>query len=63
MTLDEARNHINEGVVYKPHGGRAEDGVITWVSSRFVFVRYSQDEHSRATDASALTLLAAGVPQ
>jgi hypothetical protein len=63
MTLTEAREHVNEGVVYNPHGGPAEDGVITWVSDRYVFVLYSGDLYSKATDASTLTLLATGVPE
>jgi hypothetical protein len=58
MTLDEAREHIGHGVVYTaPHGAR-EDGVITGVSSRVVFVRYADDQTSKGTYAADLTLLA-----
>lgn len=59
MTLDEARDHIGDGVVYKTEGSHAEDGVITSVSSRLVFVRYKGDNHSKGTSAADLTLLAA----
>lgn len=60
MTLNEARNHIGDGVVYAPSHGRREDGVITGVSDRYAFVRYAGDGHSKATDPADLTLLAAG---
>ena len=57
MTLDEARSHIGDGVVYTPaHGGR-EDGVITGVSSRVVFVRYAGDPAAKGTNPADLTLL------
>lgn len=59
MTLEEAREHIGEGVVYiAPHGTR-EDGVITGVSSQVVFVRYAGDHAPKGTYAADLTLLAA----
>jgi hypothetical protein len=58
MTLDEARDHIGDGVAYQPFGGKAEDGVITGVSDCFVFVRYRGDQISKATAAEMLTLLA-----
>jgi hypothetical protein len=55
MTIDEARGHIGEGVVYMPaHGDR-----ITSVSDRFVFVRYTGCQHSKATDPADLEPLAA----
>jgi hypothetical protein len=60
MTLDEARQHIGDGVVYRSGDGAAEDGVITSVSDRYVFVRYACPCHggSKATSSAALTLLA-----
>lgn len=57
MTLGEAREHIDEGVVYTPAGGPAEDGVITGVSNRAVFVRYKGDLHAKATNPADLKLL------
>ena len=57
MTLDEARAHIGDGVVYRPPHGVVEDGVITSVGDRFVFARYGTDTHSKATDPAFLTLL------
>jgi hypothetical protein len=62
MTLDEARAHIGDGVVYRAldeTGWKREDGVITSVNDRYVFARYGSDQHSKATDPAALTLLAA----
>lgn len=62
MTLDEARQHIGDGVVYQPlMGFAAEQGVITSVSAHWVFVRYGLSG-SKATDPDLLTLLAAGLP-
>lgn len=58
MTIEEARGHIGDGVVYLSGSGRAEDGVITSVSDRFAFVRYAGDQHSKATDPADLDLLA-----
>lgn len=56
MTLDEARGHVGEAVIYD---GR-EEGVITSVGAHFVFVRYrgSLHENSIATPAERLSLLA-----
>jgi hypothetical protein len=68
VTLDEARAHIGDGVVYRHPwcGCEGDDGVITSVGTRFVFVRY-RDQHpgadGRATDPADLTLLAAKVVQ
>ena len=58
MTRDEAAAHIGSKVIYQPHGGPVEEGVITSVGSRYVFVRYGSDVGSKATSADALTLLA-----
>jgi hypothetical protein len=55
LTLEEAAEHVGHGVVYLP---QHEDGVITSVNDRWVFVRYSGDSHSKATNAHDLTLLA-----
>ena len=61
MTLDEARNHIGNGVIYVPSGSSAdaaEEGTITSVGERWVFVRYGSSRTSAATDPADLTLLA-----
>lgn len=63
MTLDEARAHIGDGVIYRPRGGgidSTEEGTITSVSDRFAFVCFGRSQTSAATDPDDLTLLAAG---
>jgi hypothetical protein len=62
MTLDEARAHIGDGVVYTPAGGDREDGVITGVSRTSVFVRFTGDQFGKGTDPADLTLLAGEAP-
>lgn len=65
MTLDEARAHIGDAVIYHPYAPEldpAEEGVITSVNDRYVFVRYGGDKGSKATAAERLTLLAASLP-
>jgi hypothetical protein len=57
VTLDEAREHIGNGVVYDPGYGLKEDGVITSVKDPYVFVRYRGDQHSKATIPADLTPL------
>lgn len=56
MTLEEAAAHIGQPVTYTPYDNtdRAENGVITAVTSRYVFVRYAGDQHSKATAAERL---------
>ncbi len=64
MTLDEAAANIGKRVVYQPHPGWAEYGVITSVNPRWVFVCYDTDDgprnerHSKATAAVQLQLVA-----
>lgn len=61
MTLTDAAEHIGAGVVYQAPHGDPEDGVITGVSSAYVFVRYATQHPAadgRATPAQHLTLLA-----
>ncbi len=55
MTLDEARGHLGNIVVYHTPGGAVEQGVITSVNAHFVFVRYGTDTHSKATAAGMLS--------
>lgn len=61
MTLDEAREHVGHGVVYRSGTGLAEDGVITGVGA-VVFVRYKGDQNAKATYPGDLTLLASPRP-
>ena len=57
MTIDEAKQYVGSGVVYDSGQGK-QDGVISSVNSTWVFVRYSGDLHSKATDPNHLSLLA-----
>ena len=60
MTLDECRQHIGAGVVYRPNGRAvSEDGVIVRVNDSYVFVRYWGRETPSATRPEDLVLLAA----
>jgi len=58
MTIEQARGNIGNGVVYRSGTPRAEDGVITSVNARFVFVRYGTQATSQATYPADLELLA-----
>jgi hypothetical protein len=62
MTLDEARDRIGCKVVYRathiPPNERGEEGVITSVSSAYVFVRYGAHTNSAATPANCLEAVA-----
>lgn len=60
MTLEEAREHVGDKVVYQPGHGRCEEGVITSVTERYVFVRYGSDVGSKATRADWLAFLSGG---
>lgn len=60
MTLEEAREHAGHAVVYRRPGELAEDGTITSVGERFVFVLYTGDRHPKATDPADLALLSGG---
>jgi hypothetical protein len=57
VTLDEARQNIGAGVVYKPYPGIAEDGDITGVNETYVLVLYVGDRRPKATRPEDLTLL------
>lgn len=55
MTLDEAHDHVGRKVVYRPYpSAPPEEGVVTSVNTAFVFVRYGDDVHSKATLAAQL---------
>jgi len=56
VTLDEARDHIGDSVVYTPTGRLAENGVITGVSRTVVFVKYDGDPNSKGTRPEDLAL-------
>jgi hypothetical protein len=65
VTIDEARGALarfgSPGVIYRPPGGgmdSTEEGTITSVSDRWVFVRYGRSRTSAATSPADLTLLA-----
>jgi hypothetical protein len=58
MTLDEARDHIKDKVIYRDSSG-IEEGVITSVNSRYVFVRFGSGTGSKATRPGQLELLSA----
>lgn len=64
MTIEEARAHIGERVRYDPGPHRPwadppEEGTITSVNDRFIFVHYDRKKASEATDPADLELLAA----
>lgn len=67
MTLGEARERIGQAVVYRGAGWHpdswapAEQGIITSVNDRYVFVRYGSDHHSKATAPEQLRPLAPGM--
>jgi hypothetical protein len=57
MTLEEARGHIGDAVVYD-NGSTRWDGTIVRVGQQFVFVRYGHNDVSiAATPPDRLTLL------
>ena len=62
MTIAEARSHIGDGVIYRPAHGDPEEGTITSVNDRFVFVRYGTRRTSAATEPAALVLLSSSLP-
>lgn len=64
MTLEEAKKHVGEIVIYRPAGNpdaKSEEGEITSVNDSFVFVRYEWSRTSQATYARDLTLSRGGV--
>jgi hypothetical protein len=58
VTIDEAREHIGDRVVYASGYNPPENGVITGVSRTSVFVRFDGALHAKGTDPADLTLLA-----
>jgi hypothetical protein len=60
MTLDEARAHVGERVLYSTWPGEADEGVITGVNGAYAFVRYGRDTAAKATRPEDLALLRGG---
>lgn len=60
MTLEEATRNIGTYVTYIPFKGcdksQYEFGIITSVNDRYVFVRYGNDLHSKATNPENLKI-------
>lgn len=50
ITLEEAKANIGRGVIYESYpGGPLEDGDITFVNDKYVFVLYVGDRKAKAT--------------
>jgi hypothetical protein len=60
MTLDEARAHVGETVLYSSVPGECEAGVIVTVGSKYVHVCYGKDQNAKATRPELLTLQRGG---
>jgi hypothetical protein len=60
MTLEEARQNVGSKVMYTPFQGCKpsiiEYGIITGVNQKFVFVRYGNENISKATNSAKLKL-------
>lgn len=55
MPISPLPEDVGRKVIYRPYvGGPAEVGVITSITPVFVFVRYGNDTHSKATGSEAL---------
>lgn len=63
MTIDEARDHIGEVVLYHPDGTAPENGVLRQVSGRFVFVVHRGDHLGvKAGSPEDITLIGGTAP-
>jgi hypothetical protein len=60
MTLDEARDHIGEWVLYSSVPGECEAGVIASVGRKYVHVLYFGQSNAKATPPELLTLMRGG---
>lgn len=58
MSIDEAQASIGLLVVYRRLGQPPDEGVITKVTDRYVFVRYGSQTGSAATNPADLELVA-----
>lgn len=58
ITHEDAADRIGSTVLYRPPGAprtaRPETGVVTSVTTDWIFVRYGADTHSKATSANCL---------
>jgi len=59
MTLEEARASIGLLVIYRRKGQKFDEGVVTSVNDRYVFVRYGSQVGSAATNPADLERVAA----
>ena len=58
MTLEEARASIGLSVVYRRKNQKPDQGVVTSVNDRYVFVRYGSQVGSAATNPADLQQVA-----
>lgn len=57
MTLEEANNSIGRKVVFEQFGCKKEEGVITSVNDRFIFVRFGNSCQGQACSPSSISLI------
>lgn len=60
MTLDEARDHVGETVLYSSVPGECKVGAIVTVGTKYVHVCYGRDQNAKATRPELLTLMRGG---
>jgi hypothetical protein len=60
MTLDEAREHIGERVLYSSVPGECEVGEIIAAGRKYVHVLYFGQPNAKATPPELLTLMRGG---
>jgi hypothetical protein len=60
MTLEEARAHVGETVLYSSVPGECEAGVIVTVGKKYVHVCYGRDRNAKATRPELLALMRGG---
>jgi hypothetical protein len=60
MTLDEAREHIGETVIYSSVPGEADAGEIIAAGAKYVHVLYTGQPNTKATPPELLTLMRGG---
>ncbi len=54
MAIKVTREDIGRSVIYETNYGTKEEGVIVAVNPSFIFVRYGNDKHCKATNPSQL---------
>lgn len=60
MTIDEARAHVGEDVIYSTRPGEAEAGTIIRVGDLYAYVLYGRSLTPQATIPECLTLMRGG---